>query len=239
MRGLKTVLAGMLAGSCMSIVLADAEAGAESVVQWQGTLHAVHNGDTSAKINLQRVEGIGQLYAVGPVADLDGEITAIDGELYVSRVRPDGLETSADYSADAAFLVWAEVDDWQAPIALGEAAQNLSALEQRLAILAAAAGMDLDVPFPFVIEGNVESVLYHVLVPMDPDNPTAGHSDNALKVSLQNEPARIVGFFSTQHQGVFTHRGSTTHMHIVDRDGHAGHIDELAVDANVRVRFPR
>ena len=47
-------------------------------VSWEGTLKAVHHGDVSGKVSLQEFSAKKNLYAVGPVAELDGEITVID-----------------------------------------------------------------------------------------------------------------------------------------------------------------
>jgi hypothetical protein len=47
----------------------------------------VHGGDISGKVPLQQFLGKQNLYAVGPVADMDGEITAIGGKMLTSRIR--------------------------------------------------------------------------------------------------------------------------------------------------------
>jgi hypothetical protein len=48
-------------------------------VSWQGALRAVHGGDVSGKLPLQQFSERKNIYAAGPVAGLDGEITVIDG----------------------------------------------------------------------------------------------------------------------------------------------------------------
>jgi len=48
---------------------------------------------------------------------------------------------------------------------------------------------------------------------------------------LNNEEVEIVGFFSTEHQGVFTHHDSFLHMHLITKDKSLmGHLDELELD---------
>lgn len=47
---------------------------------------------------------------------------------------------------------------------------------------------------------------------------------------LFNENVEIVGFFSTQHKGVFTHHDSYVHMHLITKDeSKMGHVDELEI----------
>lgn len=207
-------------------------------VRWEGALRSVHGGDFSGKASLSQFSKKDGLYAVGPVAGLDGEITVIGGAFYISRVRDGEIKTDSDPSTEAAFLVWAEVDRWKPSMPLGEDVRNHAHLEQLIEELAIEAGIDIKEPFPFLIEGIVESVEYHVLAPLDQHREASGHKESAENIEVRNVDARIVGFFSKKHQGVFTHRGSSAHLHIVEDSGKSGHVDKLAVGANARIRLP-
>jgi acetolactate decarboxylase len=206
-------------------------------VRWQGSLRAVHGGDVSGKVPLQQFEGKKNLYAVGPVAELDGEITAIAGKIYIARVKHGEVTTDSDVSTSASFLVWSEVGAWQPPVPLGAKVEDHAQLEKQVEALAIKAGIDTSRPFPFKLEGVFESVDYHVLVAKT--HAQAGHSDGAKKISAKVVDAEIVGFFSKNHEGVFTHKGSTAHLHVVERNGNSGHVDQIGAGANVRVSFPQ
>ena len=52
-------------------------------------------------------------------------------------------------------------------------------------------------------------------------------------------PVRIIGFFSKNHGGVFTHMGSMTHLHVLDNNGRSGHVDAIAFDSKAMVMFPQ
>jgi acetolactate decarboxylase len=208
-------------------------------VRWQGSLQVVHGGDVSGKVSLQQFKGKKNLYAVGPVAELDGEITVIAGKIYIARVKHGELTTESDFSTSASFLVWSEVAAWQAPVPLGAKIENHAQFEKQIEALASKAGIDTSNPFPFKLEGVFERVDYHVLVPKTHQQAQAGHSDGAKKVSLRMADAEIVGFFSKNHQGVFTHKGSVAHLHVVERNGNSGHVDQIGASANVRVSFPQ
>ena len=208
-------------------------------VLWQGTLRVVHAGDTSGKVSLQQFAGKEHLYAVGPVAGLDGEVTAIGGKFYIARVRHGEIKTDDNLSTSASFLVWSEIAAWKPSVPLGVQVGNHTQLEQLLEALALQAGMDITKPFPFKLDGVFDSIDYHILVPQSHAQAHGGHRDGAKKMSAKKTEATMIGFFSKNHEGVFTHRGSFAHLHVVERNGNSGHVDDLVAHANVSVSFPQ
>ena len=45
---------------------------------------------------------------------------------------------------------------------------------------------------------------------------------------LENSEVEIVGFFSTEHKGIFTHHDSNVHMHLITTDRKKmGHLDKV------------
>lgn len=228
----------LLALSAAALAAQPVHAESSFHVQWKGSLHAVHHGDSTARLVIEELGDLTGINAVGPVANLDGEITIMDGDLYVSRVRGDDVVTEADARAGAAFLVWAKVDRWMDPISLGEAIGNHGELESRVASLARQMGLNTEVPFPFLIKGSVESMQWHVLAPFSDEQVDTHHLDAALKIASESEQVQLVGFFSTSHQGVFTHRNSHAHIHVVTSRGHTGHVDRIALGKDATIRFP-
>ena len=208
-------------------------------VSWIGTLKTVHHGDVSGKVLLKQFSGKKNLYAVGPVAELDGEITVIDSNFYISRVRHGEIKTGSDLTTSASFLVWSEVPSWRPPIMLGGSADNQNDLEKLIDTMALKQGIDTTKPFPFMIDGKVKSVDYHILVPKKSTLTASDHRSNAKTITLKDVPVKIIGFFSKQHGGVFTHMGSWTHLHVLDNNGHAGHVDAIALDSKAMVLFPQ
>ena len=215
-----------------------AAAGSYSV-SWQGALREVHGGDVSGKVPLQQFSERENIYAVGPVAESDGEITAIDGKFHIARVKHGEIKTDSDLSTTASFLVWSEVSAWKQPVALSKKVSNHAQLEKQIEFLAAKEGVDTAKPFPFIIEGIVESVDYHILIPKKPHRVDSGHSGSAKKISSKGVDAKVIGFFSKNHEGVFTHRGNAAHLHILESNGCSGHVDEIVLNAEARVSFPQ
>ena len=208
-------------------------------VSWQGSLRAVHGGDVSGKVSLTQFAGKKNLYAVGPVAGLDGEITAAAGKFYIARVTHGDVKTNSDLSTSASFLVWSEVSAWQPAVSLGVKLETHAQLEKQIEALAIEAKMDMTKPFPFKLEGMLDSVDYHVLVPKTRQPGQTGHGDGAKKITARNTEALVIGFFSRNHEGVFTHRGSAAHLHVIEGSGSSGHVDEISANAGLRVSFPR
>ena len=208
-------------------------------VSWQGALRAVHGGDVSGKVPLQQFFERKNLYAVGPVAELAGEITALDGTFHIARVKHGEIKTDSDLSTTASFLVWSEVFAWKPPVLFGKNVDNHAQLEKQIEFLALKEGIDTTKPFPFIIEGTIESVDYHILIPKKPDQAESSHIDSAKKISSAGVAAKIIGFFSKNHEGIFTHRGSAAHLHVLESNGNSGHVDEIVLNAEVLVSFPQ
>lgn len=208
-------------------------------VSWEGTIKDVHHGDVSGKVSLQEFSGKKHLYAIGPVEELDGEITVIDSNFYIARVRQGEIKTDNDLTTSASFLVWAEVPTWSSPISLGENADNQDHLDKQIYSLASENGIDTTKPFPFIIDGTAKSVDYHILARKTAKLAASDHRDNAKTVKLKDVSVRIIGFFSKNHGGIFTQMGSMTHLHILDNNGHSGHVDAISVDSKAQVLFPQ
>ena len=213
------------------------------VVEVHGALRAIfHEGETGATVTLDAVLPNPQLYAVGALADLAGEITVVGGEAYLSY--PDGdaarTETTTRTTTGAALLVAAAVPAWRTvstrhPIRFEE-------FDKEIAALATAAGMDLDTRFPFLIEGEVEDLQWHVI---DGARLAAGgtshedHRATAANAELARASATLVGFYSRSDQGVFTHMGSNTHIHcVLGAPLASGHVDHVVIPEGTTVRFP-
>jgi len=60
-----------------------------------------------------------------------------------------------------------------------------------------------------------------------------------LNLEATGKKATVVGFFSRNHEGVFTHSGSRAHLHVVLEKGDSGHVDELRAGPQVKLILPR
>ena len=101
--------------------------------------------------------------AVGALADLSGEVTVVGGKVYVSRAAGGEAQTevSEDTDAGAALLVSARVPAWRQVSSTQPIGFDM--LEGRIEELAKEAGLDVGGRIPFVVEGRVRELEWHVL----------------------------------------------------------------------------
>jgi hypothetical protein len=204
-------------------------------VRWFGALRAiVHEGQTEAQVQLPSAVSA-HSWAVGALGGLRGEITVRDGEVWLGLPRDGQVEVIRGPVPDegATLLVIAEVPAWEElPI---ERDVPYTSLDAFLAEQLRQRGFSPDAPVPIRISGPVPEVRWHVV-----DGWHADHSRHALNGVLLDQEVELVGFFSTRHQGVFTHQGASSHFHvIVEQPALTGHVDEVRLGAGARLWLPR
>jgi acetolactate decarboxylase len=224
--------------------------GASEPNSWDGQVHVhgalramFHEGQTGAMVSLDSVLPNPNLYAVGALADLAGEITVIGGLAYLTypeETEATRTETTLRTDAAATLLVASEVPAWHSTVT--ERAIRFEALDEQIAKLAATAGMSPEARFPFLVEGTFEDLEWHVIDGRRLAGGGPSHEDHlaaAVRVRRDRVPATLVGFYSESDQGIFTHMGSKTHIHCVLKEPFtAGHVDHVDIPAGTTVRFP-
>ncbi len=229
--------------SCLVLASCVAPVPWDEEVQTFGALRAMfHDDQTGPMVNLGQLLPAADLYGVGALADLAGEVTIVGGKAYLSYPEGDSARTETVSTSEeaATLLVVTRVPGWRrivtkAPIRYDE-------IDEKIGELAAAAGMDVDRRLPFLLEGEFEDLQWHVI---DGRRLAAGgtshedHLGSAVKLKRDRASATLIGFYSNKDQGVFTHMGSVTHIHCVLEDPiSAGHVDHVTIPAGTTVKFP-
>jgi len=184
-------------------------------------------------------DGLDGGYGLGALGELRGEFVAVPGEVWVSY--PTGGATPdvrrAEHSDEtAALLVAATVSAFR-PTTVGADVPG-EAVEAQIAALAGQAGVDSARPFPFLIQGRLRAVHWHVIDATRVE-PGKSHAEASQQGVIDEADATVVGFYSTAHQGIFTMHGQNTHMHFFAPEaGIAGHVDSLELPAGCIVSFP-
>ncbi len=223
-----------------------APAGDESAVtvQVHGSLRAMmHEGAVGPQVELAQLTPDSQLFALGAVAGLQGEITILDGNAWLSRVSDaETVDTTASPRPEgsAALLVSARVPGWT--LATVDRDIPFEDLDERIAAMATAAGLDSQGRVPFLIQGTVRQLHWHVIdgrrLPPGPSSHQA-HQQAAVRLQRQQVKALLLGFYSPRDQGVFTHHDSRTHLHcVLARETASGHVDGVLLPAGTLVGFP-
>jgi acetolactate decarboxylase len=200
---------------------------------------AMMMGKRASLLDLRTLKGRPHLYGIGPLEWLSGEITIADGRSWLTRVNPDrSLQVTESYEAGTPFFVWAEVPAWDSlPIPAG-----VGGLPQLEAFIAEAGRRNgLTQAFPFLITGSAETVEFHV-GNATPDTPAGMEAalHTAVSFTLRRQPATYVGFWSSQHRGIFTHADQDTHVHLLTPDNKiSGHVDALVAGAGMQLRLPK
>jgi len=209
-----------------------------------GALRAMfHDGQIGEMVALDTILPNPNLYALGALADLSGEITVVAGKAYLSYALDDDsvrTDVNSQPSAGAALLVASDVPAWQSFTI--ERSIRYEDLEGVLAELAVEAGMNVEERFPFLLRGEFEDLQWHVIEGTRLASGGSSHQNHleaATRMERDRAIATLVGFFSQNDQGVFTHMGSTTHIHCVLHDPlSTGHVDHVTIPKGATVEFP-
>lgn len=215
-------------------------AGAASFeVKWVGAQKHVLGGDLSAAISLSSLERLENLYALGPLEGVKGEITIIESIPSVARVTDDGVTIDTSFCHGACFLAYTQVERWQ-KVVLPYDVLTEADPEQFLSEAAGIAGIDPGIPFPFLLKGLLRSVDFHILNKTDglPHNPQR-HDQAKVHYRLENAAITIIGFYSDHHRGIFTPRDHAIHQHVVSADGRvSGHVEKIVISADAQLFLP-
>lgn len=187
-------------------------------VMWKGQLYG--------NISLDTIAVRTNLYGLGPVEYLSGEILIIDGRSYKSTVTSDTtMKVEETYDVKAPFFGYANVSEWKEQ-ALPDSIRTARDLETYLGSVTEKSPR----PFVFKLTGIAEQAMIHIV--NLPKGSKVSSPDDAHKgqinYKLANEQADIIGIYSTEHQAIFTHHDTFIHMHLITPDRKKmGHLDEV------------
>jgi acetolactate decarboxylase len=212
---------------------------APEVKHWGSMRLALKLGRTEARVALSGVIASDDVFAVGALAGLEGEITILDSVAYLSRA---GDETTVIGSRDthptesATILVASEIAAWT-DIRLGREVEELG-FDDAIAHHAEAIGLDPDQPFPFLIEGEFQEIRLHVIRGSCP----IAHPEGPAPARVRRAEAggTIVGFHARNSSGILTHHTADTHAHLIldGSENISGHLDAVRLCPGNLLRLP-
>jgi acetolactate decarboxylase len=205
-----------------------------------GQRDTIMNGKLGAMLDLRTLAGRRHLYGIGPIEQLRGEVTIADSRPALARVGADGaVKVTQSFETGVPFFVWAEVPRWhEKPIPAD--IRSFEDLERFVPKAAAAAGLDADQPFPFLVTGREEIIEFHIVNRIG-DGPHSMEMHKKIQVTfeLDKAEATIVGFHSTKHRGIFTPGDSNIHIHFQTPDNaKSGHIQKLRLGEGAILSLP-
>lgn len=222
----------LLFGSAISVVYAQD-------VSIVGTMkNVMKKGELFATINLDSLSNKTHLYGMGPVEYLTGEITVLDGRSFKSTIQSNGeMKVEETFEVKAPFFGYTQIEKWEER-QIPDSVHTIQQLENFLN----ASTRDRLLPYFFKLKGEVDFAKIHVVnLPKGSkvSSPEEAHVGQAV-FSIKDKDAEIIGFFSTEHQTIFTHHSTFVHMHLITDDLlQMGHVDELnIVSQGVKLFLP-
>jgi acetolactate decarboxylase len=209
-------------------------------VKWAGALRDImHKGDLSRKKGLMQLSGQpDNLYALGAVENLKGEILIWNGKPFVGYVAADSTaKIDTTFERNAALLVYAVVKKWR-QIDLPDSIATYEELDNFIGQLSAKNGANPQAkPFPFLIKGTMATLDGHILNWRDGDTEHSHqkHIESGWHQQLTDVDVYILGFYSTEHHTIWTHHSTNMHLHFLTNDHQiSGHLDDLTLDKKVK-----
>lgn len=204
--------------------------GAMKNVMWKGQLFGT--------IDLDTISTKEHLYGLGPVEYLSGELLILDGKTYKSTVLTDStMLVEENAQSKAPFFGYATIHNWSEQN-LPDSIQTIPQLERFLKKITPTS----ESPFLFQLKGSIESAQIHVVnLPKGSkvSSPEEAHKGQ-INYSLVQESVTILGFFSTEHQAIFTHHDTCLHLHLITSDKQKmGHLDAVSFEkGSVKLYLP-
>lgn len=232
----------------LSLALAGCAAPAPTPqVEVRGALRDVMHGDRRGPVACVNDDGVPWL-GLGALSELRGEVTVAYGQAICSY--PDGqggvrTVVGPEAEAERVALFVASRTTSLASVTL-ERPHTLLELERALERLAADHGLDVSRPFPFAVRHDAFPRLALHVVDGSKLQPGASHAEHrraGVAVTREGQRAELIGFWSSRHEGVFTHRGERAHVHAVllGEDGApelTGHLDDATIPAGATLLLP-
>ena len=200
------------------------------VVKSIGELRKImHQGELQARVRLDSLVQ-SNTYGLGALDSLSGELLVIGGDVFKSFVEQDSLKTIRYQSANATLFVYSEISQWDT-LQISRAVDVESTLGE---------ATDQSTSFPFMLIGK-PSLDYHI-INFDADNGDfSNHKKGAFNGSFGDEEATILGFYSRDAKGVYTHHNSNLHMHVINANQKImGHVDRIDLNGgNYKLLIPK
>jgi len=210
-------------------------------VQHFGELKKImKQNDLSAHINFLDYKNNNHIYSLGALKNLEGEFIVLDGEPYIIEVENENVVIKSDFDFKASLAVLVEVKKWK-EIPIPQNIRTKSDFENFLYKQAKIEGISIEKPFPFLVEGLISSISWHVVNwnIEDEEHSHEKHVKSGPNGTNINESVTLLGFYSDQHHGVFTHHSTNIHLHFIRNDKKlGGHVDDFVLGVSMILKLP-
>ncbi|MCY3003722.1 MAG: hypothetical protein NTV21_18150 [Planctomycetota bacterium] len=202
-----------------------------------GTLREVmREGRSEGRVALAEVPGLRATVGVGALAGLAGEVTVVEGELWIARAVSGRVEVAREPlpGEQATLLALSGNVRW---------VEHLTPRDltlEEFGIWLGELGPTADASWPFLAEGTLDALEAHVVAGACP-HAHPGATDSFVVLARPSLAVRLAGFHAPAEPGVLVHHGERLHVHFVESapvPSLSGHLDGGTLRAGARVRIP-
>jgi alpha-acetolactate decarboxylase len=234
MRSTFALLALLSSASCAAPPPAPARL--PEVRTWGSMREALKLGHSEGRVSL--TEAIHPTATgIGALAGLAGEVTVVDGEVFLAQLVDGEMQVRmADDEDQATLLVVADVAAWSSHRL--PPCGSYAELEEAIAGILEARGFAMDEPLPFRVTGTAKAVEMHVINGSCPIANPSGKSP--WRFHGGDMSIELVGFFADGAAGELTHHDRRSHVHALTPGRHdTGHLDEVVLRAGAELWLPQ
>ncbi len=205
-----------------------------------GSMTEMGKENFAPHIKLDTITNKKHLFGMGPYGRMQGEISVFDGKPFYSSVdeKNRGI-VSANWEIESPFFVYANVEKW-AEYEVSAEFHSLDDIQKVIAETAQSKGVGLKKPFPFRIKGNFDFMTTHIVMPRSKEIKGFQEGKKQTDYDLENQEGELLGFYSENHKGIYTHKDSYIHVHFLSEDvSTMGHLDKIKVQKKtLKILFP-
>ena len=202
-------------------------------------MEIMQQNQLQARVNIADLTLDANSYGLGAMEGLKGEILISSGKVMTSLAYPDSVIMQNTNAVSAALLVTTRVAGWNSiQINFSE---NMKGLEALIQSKAEGLNLDTNEVIPFKIEALPKALNWHIInASLATEQNHQAYKESGRTGVLENEAVEIIGFYSKNHEGVFTHHGSFLHLHFITDNGElTGHVDDLELSGNWKLELPK
>jgi acetolactate decarboxylase len=228
-------------GGILVLLLISCKTDSEVSVKYSGALMEIMAGNITGTISLNTLEDMENVYALGALAELQGEIQIFNGEVLNSSVNDSTVVLSSSLNNNASLLVYTGVNNWE-EVEIPSQIITKDEVEKFVFDTAKEKGITIEKPFPFLLSGTAQSLSWHVINwdITDKEHTHQKHQMSGLNGTLTDTAVEILGFYSDKHKGVFTHHTTNMHLHFKTQNNKlAGHVDDIILGDKMILKLPK
>jgi len=208
-----------------------------------GDLRLIKNNELNNSLEYSKIKSK-NLYGIGMPKRLNSELLMTSGRIFEGKFVKHKYTAKELKNEDKeiAFLAYVNVKQWTT-ILLPKNIVSFKQLEEVLPRIAKGAGINSDVPFPFILKSHIKSLKWFIVNGMGNGQPN--HLASFLRSryigGLDNIEIEGIGFYSKKHKGILSSPASSMHIHFrtIESPLFVGHIDnEMLLSGNTEILFP-